>query len=169
MLYKKLYRLFFLLVLLLPFQLFAQGFSTENAVYLEVAGNSDTYSINYERILYQQGLLKAGLRAGIGTNLFILEDDTGVYPIVPVEAIALLGRERKHFEFGLGYTRRFTDDVDLLRNMYFGRIGFRYQKPEGGLLVRVALTPFISPESNTGRTPGTPLIPRFGFSVGYSF
>ncbi|MDX5481876.1 MAG: hypothetical protein LPK07_09350, partial [Hymenobacteraceae bacterium] len=116
----------------------------------------------------QSNPFKAGIRAGVGTNLFFLEEEPGVYPIVPLEAIGMVGRKKKHFEFGLGYTRRFTDEPDLLQNMYFGRLGFRYHEPRGGLVVRVAVTPFISPESNQ-RIPGVALVPRFGLSVGRSF
>ncbi|MBC5993465.1 hypothetical protein H8S84_11520 [Pontibacter sp. SD6] len=160
-------------MLLLPYRLFAQyrtveNFSAMNAAYLEIAGNGDTYSINFERLFFQQAEFKTGLRIGVGTNFFFLPEETTTYPIVPVEAIGLFGRREKHFEFGLGYTRRFTDDPDLLQNMYFGRLGFRYQRPEGGLVVRVALTPFLSSEANV-RTPGVALVPRFGLSVGRSF
>lgn len=165
--------LLFLSILMLPNKLSAQyrtveSFGAMNAAYVEIAGNSDTYSINFERLFLQQAELKIGLRAGIGTNLFFLPEETTTYPIVPIEAIALMGRREKHFEFGLGYTRRFTDDPDLLHDMYFGRLGFRYQRPAGGLVVRVALTPFISAESNV-RTPGVALVPRFGLSIGRSF
>lgn len=165
--------LFVLSVLLLPNKLFAQyrtveSFSAMNAAYFEVAGNGDTYSINFERLFFQQAELKAGLRIGVGSNFFFLPEEPTTYPIVPVEAVGLFGRREKHFEFGLGYTRRFTDDPDLLQNMYFGRLGFRYQRPEGGLVVRVALTPFLSSEANV-RTPGLALVPRFGLSVGRSF
>ncbi|MDX5420220.1 MAG: hypothetical protein LPK09_13485 [Hymenobacteraceae bacterium] len=138
------------------------------AAYFEAAGNGDTYSFNLERLFLQQAELKVGLRVGIGSNLFFLPEEDTTYPIVPIEAVGLMGRREKHFEFGIGYTRRFTDDPELLHDMYFGRLGFRYQPPEGGLVVRVALTPFISSESNV-RTPGLALVPRFGLSIGRSF
>lgn len=173
--YKPIFCLLPCIILLcsLPGILWAQrlsreNFKRQNALYFELAGNSDTYAINYERILYQQLPLKAGLRVGIGTNLFFLPAEPNVYPIVPLEAIGLLGGREKHFEFGLGYTRRFTDNPDLLQHLYFGRLGFRYQKPRGGLVVRVALTPFVSPGGNV-RTPGVALVPRLGLSVGHSF
>ena len=165
--------LLFLSVLLLPNKLSAQYRTVENfnamtAAYFEVAGNGDTYSINLERLFFQQAEFKTGLRIGLGTNFFFLPEETSTYPIVPVEAVGLMGRREKHFEFGVGYTRRFTEDPDLLHDMYFGRLGFRYQRPEGGLVVRVALTPFLSSESNV-RTPGLALVPRFGLSIGRSF
>ncbi|WP_237143986.1 hypothetical protein [Pontibacter pamirensis] len=161
-----------LLLFLLPCQLYAQEFTQNfralSAMYVEVGGNSDVYSINYDRIIYQREKFKTAVRAGLGTNLFFLEDDAGVYPVVPLEVTAMVGNRRKHFEGGLGYTRRLTDDPDLLQSMYFARLGFRYQVPRGGLLVRVAFTPFISPDPNS-RTPGVGVIPRFGLSVGKSF
>lgn len=144
-------------------------FTDRNAYYLEVSGNSDTYSFNFDRILYQHYNFKAAVRAGIGTNLFFQEGESGVYPIVPIEALGMLGASQNHVEFGLGYTRRFTDHPDLMHNMYFARIGFRYQDPRGGLLVRLAVTPFISPENKPEKTPGVPVVPRFGLSVGRSF
>lgn len=123
---------------------------------------------NYDRIVYQKSMVKAALRIGLGSNSFFLTEESGFYPVVPVEALGMIGRFEKHFEFGLGYTRRFTNEPGLLQNMYFSRIGFRYQRPTGGLLVRVGFTPFLSTESNT-KSPGPAFIPRFGLSVGQSF
>ncbi|MFD2245837.1 hypothetical protein [Pontibacter ruber] len=164
--------IYFLLFLLLPLSLSAQyltqPISAYNAVYGEVGGNGDVYSLNYDRIVFQQSLLKAALRVGVGTNLFFMKDEPSVYPIVPVEALGMVGRRQKHLEFGLGYTRRFTEDPELLHNMFFARIGFRYHTPDGGLVVRVAATPFVSPE-NEQTAPGPGLIPRFGLSIGRSF
>ena len=160
--------------LLLPGKLLAQRYRTAEtfsammSAYFELAGNGDTYSFNLEQLFLQNAQFKTGLRIGIGSNFFFLSEEDSTYPIVPVEAVALMGRRSKHFEFGLGYTRRFTDNPDLLHDMYFGRLGFRYQQPGGGLLVRVALTPFLSTETNI-RTPGPALVPRFGISIGRSF
>ena len=172
--YHRILLLLFIPILFSTKELYAQyrtpieSFRAFNAIYLEIAGNGDTYSLNYDRLLFQRSEFKMGLRVGIGSNLFFLPEETSTYPIVPVEAIGMVGRREKHFEFGLGYTRRFTDNPELLHDMYFGRIGFRYQQPKGGLLVRVALTPFISGESNI-RTPGLAFVPRFGVSIGRSF
>lgn len=161
-----------LLLFLLPCQLFAQEFTQDfkalSAIYVEVGGNSDAYSINYDRIIYQQERFKTAVRIGLGTNLFFLDDEPAIYPVVPLEVTALVGNRRKHFEGGLGYTRRLTEDPDLIQSMYFARLGFRYQVPRGGVLVRVAITPFISPDSNS-RTPGVGVVPRFGLSIGKSF
>lgn len=162
----------FCLLLMLCFSASAQtyrdSFRARNAVYGELGGNGDFLSVNYDRIVYQNAMIKAALRIGITSNAFFLAEETGVYPIIPVEALGMIGRFQKHFEFGLGYTRRFTNDPELLQNMYFSRVGFRYQDPTGGLVVRVGFTPFLSTESNT-KSPGPAFIPRFGLSVGRSF
>jgi hypothetical protein len=149
-------------------QTYRDSFRARNAVYAELGGNGDFLSANYDRIVYQKSMLKAAIRVGVTSNAFFLAEETGVYPVIPVEALGMIGRFQKHFEFGLGYTRRFTNDPNLLQNMYFSRIGFRYQQPTGGLVVRVGFTPFLSAES-TPKTPGAAIIPRFGFSVGRSF
>ncbi|WP_238395746.1 hypothetical protein [Pontibacter pudoricolor] len=170
----NLFRAFIVFLLLqVPFIVHAQEF-TQNiraklSLYLEVGGNSDSYSINFDHILYQQDAWKGGLRAGLGTNLFFMEEEPGVYPVVPIEAYAMVGKARNHFEFGLGYTKRFTDAPELLQNMYFARLGFRYQVPKGGLLVRAGLTPFISPEGRDEKTGSLALVPRFGLSIGRSW
>ncbi|MDX5418678.1 MAG: hypothetical protein LPK09_05640 [Hymenobacteraceae bacterium] len=149
-------------------QNYRDSYTAKNALYAELGGNGDVYSLNFDRIVYQKVMFKAGFRVGLSSNLFFLPDETGVYPVIPVEALGMIGRYQKNFEFGLGYTRRFTDDPDLLQNMYFSRIGFRYQPPQGGLVVRVAFTPFLSTEINY-KSPGPAIIPRFGLSVGRSF
>jgi hypothetical protein len=161
------------LLLQVPFIVHAQEF-TQNiraklSLYVEAGGNSDSYSINIDHILYQRDAWKGGLRAGLGTNLFFMEEEPGVYPVVPLEAYAMVGKARNHFEFGLGYTKRFTDAPELLQNMYFARLGFRYQVPKGGLLVRAGLTPFISPEGRDEKTGSLALVPRFGLSIGRSW
>lgn len=160
--------LLFLLSLGARAQTYRDTFRARHAVYAELGGNGDLLSANYDRIVYQKPMVKAALRIGLGSNTFFLAEESGVYPIIPVEALGLIGRFEKHFEFGLGYTHRFTTNPELLQNLYFGRLGFRYQRPSGGLLVRVGFTPFLSTESNT-KSPGPALIPRFGLSAGKSF
>ena len=164
--------LLFCLLLMVGFPASAQNyrdsFRARNAVYAELGGNGDLVSVNYDRIVYQKSMVKAAVRIGIASNQFFSDEEPGFYPVVPIEALGMVGRFQKHFEFGLGYTRRFTYEPDLLRNLYFSRIGFRYQNPTGGLVVRVGFTPFLSTESNT-KSPGAAFIPRFGFSMGRSF
>ncbi len=149
-------------------QNYRDTFSAKTSLYAELGGNGDAYSLNVDRIVYQDAMFKTALRVGLSSNLFFLEQESGVYPVVPVEVSGMLGRYRKHIEAGLGYTRRFTTEPDLIQNMYFGRVGFRYQQPQGGMLVRVGLTPFLSAEVDR-KTPGLTLVPRFAFSIGRSF
>jgi hypothetical protein len=158
----------FLISFVASAQNYRDTFRARNAVYAELGGNGDMLSANFDRIVYQKSMLKAALRVGVASNMFFSVEEPGFYPVVPVEALGMIGRFEKHFEFGLGYTRRFTNEPGLMQNMYFSRIGFRYQRPTGGLLVRVGFTPFLSTETNI-KSPGPAFIPRFGFSVGKSF
>lgn len=166
---------FCILLLLLQVQVtvkaqeFTQNIRAPLSLYLEIGGNADSYAINIDHILYQREQWKGGIRAGLGTNLFFLAEEPGVYPVVPIEAYAMVGKTRNNIEVGLGYTRRFTDAPELLQNMYFGRIGFRYHVPAGGLLLRFGVTPFISPENKDEKTGGLALVPRFGLSIGRSW
>ena len=54
-------------------QEFTQNFRALNALYIEAGGNSDTYTMNYDRVVYKQRVFKAAVRIGVGTNLYFME------------------------------------------------------------------------------------------------
>ena len=74
-------------------------------------------------------------------------------PSVPLEFSALFGKSKHHLEIGTGITPHLSVTVkrnpDFLRSsdrLYLNafiplRLGYRYQKPEGGCFFRVAYTP----------------------------
>src|SRR5688572_18200281 len=124
---------------------FSQSFEARNAVYLEMGGNAFVYSLNYERIFFPKHLIKLGARAGIG--LLPKNNLTTSYPIVPLEVIALTGRRKHHFETGIGltpfvgyitYDGAVGSDYkrEKLQAATTFRFGYRYQKPEGGFMLR---------------------------------
>lgn len=160
--------LFFLFITLPTVaQEFLHDFKALNAVYLEAGGNGEAVSLNYDRVIYQRVFFKTAIRVGVGTNMFFLDSEPSAYPVVPAEAVGMIGKKRKHLEFGLGYTKRLTDEPEMGQDMYFARIGLRYQVPRGGLLVRVGFTPFIAPD-DVDNTAEMAVVPRFGLSIGYS-
>jgi hypothetical protein len=136
-----------------------------NAIYLEVAGNGGVYSLNYDRIISQSGRWKTAFRAGLSTS--IPAGTREFYPIIPVEILALRGLREKNLELGLGYTHQFTNDADENKSYYYSRVGFRYQHPKGGLMVRVAILPYLYKDKI--REGQYPLVPTFGISIGKSF
>lgn len=136
--------------------------TAKNAVYLEIGGNAGWYSLNYGRIFYQKGLLKLAGSAGLSMwrhNTSELPHNTTKtirwLPALPLEFSALLGRSSHHLEIGSGITpylsvtvRRNPDILNSSDKVYLGaylpfRLGYRYQKPEGGFFFRIAYTPLF--------------------------
>lgn len=148
-----------------------------NAVYLELGGNAAIYSLNYDRIIYEKGIFKAAARAGICAIPYnIANKNYGGY-LMPFEIVGLLGKSKHHLEMGPGITPYWipfspahgsdgeSDSYALDSHMSF-RLGYRYQKPEGGFFFRIAYTPIVNFKSKQG----TYALPLFGgLSVGKSF
>jgi hypothetical protein len=142
------------LLLLLAGTGFAQSapFSARNALYLEAGGTGLILSLNYERLLYQREGFRAGLRVGAMTDptTFFYEGSYNRAGL-PLEAVGLFGQRNHHLEVGMGVTQTVIFDViknssyelgELVierGNEYFatvlGRLGYRYQRPAGGVAV----------------------------------
>ncbi|PZV80344.1 hypothetical protein CLV31_112111 [Algoriphagus aquaeductus] len=75
-------------------------------------------------------------------------------PAILIEVSGLLGRGKHHFKLGIGGTPHIATSLnfnaetsELEDKLVFSsliplRIGYRYQKPEGGFFFRVGYTPF---------------------------
>lgn len=159
----KIYNLLILSCLILvSFSISAQDnnekpIKANRAVYLELAGNGVIYSINYDKIFHQKGTFKSSYRVGI--SLYPRNYDR-VYANVylPVEINGMYGKRNGHFEFGLGVTPSYINygtfdlnnfdrevlDYSGLGLAVFGRLGYRYQKPDGGFFFRVGINPIIA-------------------------
>ncbi|MBI4647700.1 MAG: hypothetical protein HY738_14210 [Bacteroidia bacterium] len=139
----------------------------KNSVFFELLGNGIIYSLNYDRIVLQKNGLKTSARFGIAIIPF-----GDINHLYITEINQLIGCGNSYFEIGLGITQLYVfskegtsffglDDYD-----YFGfiRIGYRHQKPKGGLFYRIGITPFMFLEESYNK-----LYPYFGFSIGKSF
>ena len=77
-----------------------------------------------------------------------------------------------HIEGGLGYVviREAIRDTEnnpeewFWSGVFTGRIGYRFQKPDGRLILRAGFTPFLEHEDIA-----TEFHPSGGASIGYSF
>ncbi|HET7229834.1 MAG TPA: hypothetical protein VFJ16_07525 [Longimicrobium sp.] len=137
----------------------------KNTFYVELLGNAAVYSLNYERFFTPQ----LGIRVG---GMFLRgEDDSGdeaTIGIFPVMATYLLGEGNSHFETGLGVgILTASANIDEIDEDFSGSdlyatatLGYRYQKPTGGVIFRAGFTPAYA--------SGT-FIPWVGASVGYAF
>jgi hypothetical protein len=152
----------------------------KNTVFAEIGGNSPSiYSFNYDRIFYQKDCFKMSFRAGFAwypsgkTELGLYYTTT-----FPIELNLLLGKSRKYFELGLGYTQTVLAGFTLegKRNSEYiplivsPRIGYRYQKDEGGFFFRIGYTPLLFPNKDfNGNRNGWRYTPWLGISLGKSF
>jgi hypothetical protein len=176
---------FFLVCLTLSQSTFAQTepdtFTAKNSVYLELAGNAGRYAFNYGRIIHQKGKLKLNASAGFSMWRDQINNFKTIWlPVIPLEVSALYGKSNHHLELGFGVTSYLSrtldfnpESLELEDKVVFDafiplRVGYRYQKPEGGFFFLVGYTPiFILP---TGGREGWIFEPRFaGVSFGKSF
>jgi len=155
-------------------------FTAKQAVYLEVGGNAGRYAFNYGRIFHEKGKLKLNASAGFSMFHHRLNAKTTWLPVVPVEISAFYGKSNHHLELGMGVTSYLTrslgfdsETFQTTDKVVFDaaiplRIGYRYQKPEGGFFFRVGYTPIIN--FPTGGGQEWSFEPRFaGLSLGLSF
>jgi hypothetical protein len=170
---------------LLPFDAIAQSkaepFTAKKAVYLEVGGSSGAYGLNYGKVFRQKGKLK--LNASAGFSILVRETTnlrTYWLPAIPLEVTAFYGKSKHHLEMGFGVIPYldvvsifdsealvFKDKVVFTTAMPL-RIGYRYQKPEGGFFFRIGYTPFFS--APIGAREDWVFTPFFaGVSFGKSF
>jgi hypothetical protein len=159
-------------------QIDAEPKVAKNAVYLEIGGNGMFYSFNYDRVFYQKGAFKSAARAGVSLFPVNIIGKNYLAYILPLEVTAMLGRSKHHLEIGTGVSpylapatnRGFDPEFERYRVaaiMPF-RLGYRYQKKEGGFFFRAAYTPFI--EFSSHFNIGTHFYLLYGgLSMGKSF
>jgi hypothetical protein len=147
--------LFFFISLESYAQTKAVTFTEKNAVYLELGGNAGQYAFTYGRVFHQKGKLKLNASTGFSMWYQGSVSNTRWLPAIPVELTAFYGRSNHHLELGAGVTSYFGSSLyfdgetfETVDKVVFGalvplRVGYRYQKPEGGFFFRVGYTPFF--------------------------
>ena len=150
--------------------------SARNSVYLELLGNGGVYSFNFEREI----LPHLGLRIGAATwedegEGFFGSTSTHRHITFPLMLNYGMGGGNSRLELGgglllgqskrTGYEERTTSGFLSLT----ASIGYRYQRPRGGVLFRAGLTPFYSLDSREDAYPDAGLSASLGMSIGYAF
>ena len=164
----------------------AEIFTAKNSIYGELGGTSYGYAINYGFIFLQKERLKYSASAGFSMryqNKILRVSSDFLIPSFSTEITALWGKSKGHLEFGTGFVayrnKQFIFDKDFPGNrrerQYWGktivpRIGYRYQKPDGGFFFRAAYTPWIEFKNIEGAEDKV-YFSRFeiGLSLGWSF
>ncbi len=123
----------------------------KNTLFVELGGNGFFYSLNYDRILLDYSTWKISARIGGMYMPGIFEVNRHLISL-PLEVAYLKGRGNHHLELAVGVTpiydifprydytgRQYTGQQLLLIGV--ARIGYRYQKREGGVFYRAGFTP----------------------------
>ncbi len=148
-----------------------QPFQNKNSFQLELMGPTVFYSLNYERILINGERFKTSAQLGIS----YYPPSTGMRDLwIPIGINEIISFGNHHLEVGLGYlpVREALRDSEMeaveweWSHMLNGRIGYRYQKPDGRLIIRADFTPVFEIGYMSG---GDGFHPLGGVSVGYCF
>ncbi|MES2733026.1 MAG: hypothetical protein V4714_14855 [Bacteroidota bacterium] len=146
-------------------------FPKRNAFYVEAMGKGPYYSVNYDRIIRVRTKWSYSFRVGVS----LVADGWSV----PLGIHAFTTPGNHHLELGLGVTpyvdhyRTFLSKNDRSDKYLYvvPSVGYRYQKPEGGLFFTAGLAPyiFLDPPS-TDVFDVTPSYKLWaGVAVGFSF
>jgi hypothetical protein len=148
----------------------------KNTIFLELGGNSPFYSLNYDRIVLEKPKLKLAARIGAmyvdNTNNFLSSIKNHNYSL-PLELSFLKGRNNHNLEIGIGATPYFREYVEETRNdeffiAPFGRIGYRYQKENGGVFFKAGFTPIIRFKKDWESYNPKYVYPWGGLAIGYT-
>jgi len=146
---------------ILPFE-----FQHKNSIQLELFGHGLFYSVNYERILLNGENYKT--TAQFGFAWYPPSTDVREFWI-PGSINELVSFNKHHVEFGLetAFTneemQRLTgENTREWSTVLTGRVGYRYQKPNGRFIFRIGFTPLYELDGNE-------LHPSGELSFGYGF
>jgi hypothetical protein len=144
-----------------------EAFVHKNTVQIELFGHGLLYSLNYERVIFNGNRFKTTGQIGLAyyppkTNL--------IEVWIPVMLNQLLSFDKHHIELGLGHVfvnehvPGFDTATERRRTGGFisGRLGYRFQKPDGRLIIRAGFTPFREYRGTNAFHPSG------GLAVGYS-
>ena len=164
-----------LLIAIISISSYSQGdqgrFQNKNSLQVDLDGPGIFYSLNYERVLLNGEKFKTTSQVGVS----YYPPQTGMRDIwIPIGINELISYGNHHLEVGIGYMpiREALRDPELQVREWIwshtatGRLGYRYQKNDGHLILRVAFTPVleIDPLNHGGE-----FHPLGGVSIGYSF
>jgi hypothetical protein len=142
-------------------------FTYKNNLQIELLGHEMLYCLHYERVLLN--LQKYKTNAQIGIEYFAKKSLSEFR--IPFMLTEIRSFNMHHIEVGLGF-------VFVKSHIYFGdkiftsgqgRLGYRFQKPNGRFLFRVSFTPLLVKTSSPDSAKNLVFHPWGGFSFGYCF
>lgn len=186
-------------------QFFTNTVFNRKAAYIELFGTGIGATANYEYLHVDHGI-KKGIRGGAGYFADLFDSNNPKIVSGNLEYLNFAGNHKHQIEAGLGLTFQYkyysktlqekiyyinnTDTLTTYKDHQYKfkrigpaivpRIGYRYQSPDGGLVLRIAYTPllyFINTEKEfyDGAVLSKKTIPFQtkmawgGISIGFSF
>ncbi len=143
-------------------------FQARNAIYLELGGPNQLYSLNYDRIIgastKQQWLFGYRVGGSIAGKSLVKSRVIG-------ELYTMLGKHKSHLELGISSSvgRNVYDNAPYggSVNVFVSPVvAYRLQEPRGPSCFRVSLSPFVG-INNQGSSRSTGIL--IGLSFGRSF
>jgi hypothetical protein len=144
----------------------------KNSLYVEFGGNGFIYSLGYDRLFFSENKLRMSLSLGTSYSHFFHENEGSVFILPQINS---LYGEKHNLELGIGFSwpiiRIALNQQDYnSMNLYFVfyRLGYRYQKKDGGLLLKFAFTPFTIIDPNPPWDYDF-INPWLGVTIGWTF
>jgi hypothetical protein len=143
-------------------------FTYKNSVQAELFGHGLFYSLNYERIILNGQKFKTTAQLGVA----YYPPSAGIKDLwIPLVVNEIYSFNKHHIELGVGHvfineSLRDFDGSTISRHwggFLTGRLGYRYQNPNGRLIIRAGFTPFVEYDYFFDFHPSG------GLSVGYGF
>ncbi|WP_199851582.1 hypothetical protein [Brumimicrobium mesophilum] len=161
-----------------------------NTIYAEAFGQGFCWSLNYDRLFNTEKRFMNSFTAGLVYVPQPIDFGDGIYYGIPVSYNWLLGKKSHHLELGIGLTSLLVNPHSNKKSSFYAyltpKIGYRFQRLQGGLFFRATLTPMIDilsvSTSNLGNVKnrsfstlsnvaglGFAAFPWPGLSIGYTF
>jgi hypothetical protein len=119
-----------------------------NTIYTEAFGQGFCWSLNYDRLFNTEKRIMNSYTAGIVYVPESIQFGDGTYYGIPLSYNWLIGKKSHHFELGIGLTSLLVNPNSTVRSDFYSyftpKIGYRFQRQQGGLFFRATATPMIA-------------------------
>ena len=113
----------------------------KNTIFLELSGSFNHYNIGYDRMFWSKDIHKLSIATGV-SYLPVLSGYNNLHISTQVNYFA---GTKHNLVFGFGYAYGQAESKQEFHSWHLllFRTGYRHQKQEGGLFIKVGIAPFI--------------------------